>query len=124
MLVVVHNRNIESFLKALFNVETFWCLDVFEIYTAKCRCYFFYCLAEFLWVFLGNLNIENINATINLEKQTFSFHNRFATHSTNVAKTKNGSTITNNSNKISFICIFIYLIRSVLNFQAWICNTR
>ena len=68
MLVVVHHRNVERFLQSLFNIETFGGLDVFKVDATEGRSNLLYCLAEFLRIFLGNFNVEDINATVNLKQ--------------------------------------------------------
>ena len=67
MLVVVHHRNVERFLQSLLNIEAFRSLDVFQIDAAECWGDFLYGLAELLGIFFGHLDIEDIDAAVNLK---------------------------------------------------------
>ena len=93
MLVVVHNRNVESLLQTFFNIEAFWCLDVLKVDTTKSRSDLLYSLTELLWVFLVDLYVKHIDASVNLKQKSLAFHYWLATHGTNVAKAKYCSTI-------------------------------
>ena len=85
MLVVMHNRNIEGALQTLLDIETLWGLDVLQIDTAKGGRNLFDSLAELLRIFLVNLDIEHVDATIDLEQQTFTLHDGLTAHRTDVA---------------------------------------
>ena len=68
MLIIVHDWNIEGFLQTVFDIEAFWCLNIFQIDTTESRSNFFDSIAEFFRVFLVNLYIKNVNTTVNLEQ--------------------------------------------------------
>ena len=130
MLVVVHYRNVESLLQAFFNVEAFRSLDVLKVDAAECRGNLLYSLAELLGIFLVNLNVEHINASVYLKQKSLAFHHWLAAHGTNVTETKHGSTVRNYSNKVAFVSILVHIVRIALYFQAWesyswrICKTK
>ena len=88
MLVVVHDGDVEGFLQALLNVEALRRLDVLQVNTAKSGSDALYGLAELLRVFLVDLDIEDVDAAIDFEEQSFTFHHRLAAHGTNIAQTQ------------------------------------
>ena len=118
MLVVVHNRYVECLLKTFLDIETFRRLDVLKVYTAKCRSNLLYSFAELLRIFLGNLDVEYVDAAIYLEQKSLAFHHRLATHSAYVAQTEHGCTVRDNSYKVAFVGIFVHIVRVLLNFQT------
>ena len=130
MLVVVHYRNVESLLQTFLNVEAFRSLDVLKVDAAECRGNLLYSLAELLGIFLVNLNVEHIDASVYLKQKSLAFHHWLAAHGTNVAETKHGSTVRNYSNKVAFVSILVHIVRIALYFQAWesyswrICKTK
>ena len=93
MLVVVHHRDVERLLQAILDIETLWSLDVFEVDSSECWRNLLNGLAEFHRVFLIDLNVEYIDASINFEKQSLTFHDRLATHGANVAESEHGCTV-------------------------------
>ena len=130
MLVVVHYRNVKSLLQTFLNVEAFRSLDVLKVDAAECRGNLLYSLAELLGIFLVNLNVEHIDASVYLKQKSLAFHHWLAAHGTNVAETKHGSTVRNYSNKVAFVSILVHIVRIALYFQAWesyswrICKTK
>ena len=123
MLVVVHHRDVESLLQTLFYIETLWRLDVLKVNAAECGSNLLNCLAELHGVFLINLNIEDVDAAVYLEKQAFTLHNGLTTHGTNIAQSQHGSTVRDNCNKITLVRIFVGIIGILLNLQTGISHT-
>ena len=119
MLVIVHHWYVKRLLQTVFNIETFRCLDILEVDAAESGCNALYGLAEFLGVFLRHLYVKHINAAINLEKQAFAFHYRFAAHGTDIAQAQHSRAIGNDRYKIALVCILVNAIGFFLNFQAW-----
>ena len=123
MLVVVHHRYVEGFLQALFNVETLRRLNVFEVYATERRGYSLHSLTEFHWVCLVHLYIEDINAAVDLKQQSLALHDGLTAHGTDIAESEHCRTITDNSHKVAFVCVFVHIVRSLLDFQTWICHS-
>ena len=123
MLVVVHHWYVEAFLESLFDIEAFGSLDILEVYTTECGCNLFYCLTEFLWVFLCHFNIKHVYATIDFKKQSLAFHYGFAAQSTYISESEHGSSITDYGHKISLVCISVCIVGVSLNLEAWKRNT-
>ena len=123
MLVIVHHGNIKGTLQTFLNVKTLRSLNIFEVNTAEGWCNLLNSLAELLRILFCHLDVEHIDTTVNLEQQTFTLHNGFSAHRTNVAKTENGCTIGNDSDQIAFICIFISIVWVLLDFKTWIGHT-
>ncbi len=86
MLVVVKNGNFQFFFQGLFNFETLGRFYVFEINSAKCGRNGFYHFDEFFRIFFIHFNVEDIYIGKNFEKQSFTFHHRFAGFGANIAK--------------------------------------
>ena len=68
MLVVMHHRDVESLLQTLFDVEALRSLDVLQVDTTERWSNALYNFTEFFWVFFVNLDIKDIDSTINLEE--------------------------------------------------------
>lgn len=71
MLVIVHDRNVQLFLQALFYLETFRSLYILQVDTAECRCDGLYGFYEFVRIFLVDFDIENVDACIDFKEQAF-----------------------------------------------------
>ena len=119
MLVVMHHRDIEGLLQALFDVEALRRLDILQVDTTESRCNLLNGLAEFLWIFLVDFDIEDIHSTINLEQQSFTFHYWLAAHRTDVAESEHSSSITDHSYQVTLVCVLENFVRILLNLQAW-----
>ena len=123
MLVVVHHRDVESFLKSFLDVEAFRSLDILQIDATEGRCNAFNGLAELFRIFLVDLNVEDVDATIDLEEQSLTLHDGFAAHGTNVAQAQHGSTIADDSYQIALGGIFIRIVWVLLDFQTGVGDT-
>ena len=119
----MHHRDVETLLQALLDIETLRGLDILKVDTAKGRGDALYCLTEFLRVFLIDLDIEDVDATIYLKEEALTLHNRFSGHSTNIAKSQNGCTIRDNSDEITLVGITVSIIGVILNFKTGISHT-
>ena len=118
VLVVVHHRDVESALQALLDIEALRSLDVLKVDTTECRCNLLHGLAEFLRVFFSYFDIENVDTAINLEQQSLTFHHWFTAHCANISQSEHGSTITDHSHKVALVCIFVCVIRVLLDFKT------
>ena len=120
MLVVVHHGNVECALQTLLDVETFGCLDIFEVDASESGGNALHCLTELLWVFFVYLNVEDVYATIYLEEKSLAFHHWFAAHRSDVAKAEYCRSIGDDSYQVALVCIPIGIVWVLLNLQAWI----
>ena len=123
MLVIVHDGYVESTLEPLLNIETFRSFYVLKVYSAERWRNLLYSLAEFLRIFLINLNIEDVDTTINLEQQPLTLHNGFSTHRTYIAQSEYGCAIRYHSYKVSLVGILVDIVGGFLDFQTWICHS-
>ena len=123
MLVVVHHRDIERAFQTFLDVEALRGLDVLEVDAAKSGGDALYGLTELLRVFLVDLDVKDVDATINLEEQTFTLHHGFAAHGTNVAQSQDGGAVGDNGHEIAFIRVFISVVGILLDFQTGVSNT-
>ena len=105
------------------DIETLRGLDVLEVDAAKGGGYALYSLAELLRVFLSDLDVEDVDATIDLEEQSLTLHDGFAAHGTNVAQAQHGSTIADDSYQIALGGIFIRIVWVLLDFQTGVGDT-
>ena len=119
MLVIVHHRDVEGLLQALFDVEALRRLDIFKVDTTESRCNLLNGFAEFLRIFLVDFDVEYIHATINLEQQSFTFHYWLTAHSADVAESEHSSAITNHSYQVTLVCVLVNFVWVLLNLQAW-----
>ena len=119
MLVIMHHRDVEGLLQTLFDVEALRRLDILQVDTTESRCNLLNGLAEFLWIFLIDFDIENIHSTINLEQQSFTFHYWLTAHRADVAKSEHSSTVTDHSYQVTLVCVFVNFVWVLLNLQAW-----
>ena len=124
MLVVVHHRNIKFFFQPAFYFKTFGSLDVFQVDTAERGGNCLDCFDKLVGVFLVHFDIEYIDAGIDFEQQPFSFHNGLSAECAYVAQTENGGSVGDYSYQIAFGCIFICVLRVLLDFEARFCNAR
>ena len=124
MLVVVHHRNIKFFFQPAFYFKTFGSLDVFQVDTAERGGNCLDCFDKLVGVFLVHFDIEYIDAGIDFEQQPFSFHNGLSAERAYVAQTENGGSVGDYSYQIAFGCIFICVLRVLLDFEARFCNAR
>ena len=123
VLVVVHDGDVECALQALFNIETFGSLDVFQVDTAKGRGNTLDGFAELFGVFLVDLDIKDVDTAIDLKEQTLTLHDGLAAHSANVAQSQYGGTVRNNSDQVSLVGISIGVVGILLDFQTRIGHT-
>ena len=121
VLVIVHDRDVKVLLQALLDIEALRCLDVLQVDTTKCRSNTLYGFAEFLRVFLCQFDIEDVDAAINLEKQSLAFHNWLSAHGANVAKTEHGSSVTDYCYQVTLVSILVCVIWVLLNLEAREC---
>ena len=124
VLVIVHDWDIESLFQTLLDVETLRSLDVLQVDTTECRSDFLYGFTELLWIFLIDFNIEDIYTTVNLEKQTFTFHHRLSAHGTDIAKSEHSCTITDNSNQVTLVSILVCIVWVLLDLETWESHAR
>ena len=124
VLVVVHDGNVEGLLQTLLDIETLRSLDVFEVNTTKGGSNALNGLAELLRVFLVDLDIENVDATIDLEEQSLTFHDGLAAHGANIAQTQYCRTVGDNSHEVALVCILIRIVGVLLDFQTGVGDAR
>ena len=118
MLVVMHDGYIQRFLQSFLDIEAFRCFDVLKVDTAEGWSNLLHSFAELLWVFLIYFNIEHVNTTINLKKQSFTFHHGLAAHRTDVTQSEHGGAIADDRDQVTFIGISIRIVGVLLNLQT------
>ena len=123
MLVIVHHRDIELFFQATLYFEALRCFDIFQVDTTEGRSNGLYCFDEFFGIFFVYFNIEYVDAGINFEQKSFTFHYGLTAQCTYVAKTEYGSTVGDYGNQVSFRCIFISILRILFYFEARLRHT-
>ena len=124
VLVVVHDGNVERALQTILNVEAFGSLDVLKVDAAESGGYALDGFAELFGVFLVDLDVEHVNATVYLKQQALAFHDGFAAHGTYIAQTQNGSTIADDGYQITLVGIAVGILRILLNLQTGIGYAR
>ena len=118
MLVVVHHGDVEGALQAVLYIEALGGLDVLKVDAAKGGGNPLHGLAEFLRVFLGHLDVEDVDATVNLEKQSLAFHNGLAAQRADVAQSQHGGAIADHGHKVALVSVLVGVVGVLLNLQA------
>ena len=85
VLIVVEYRNIHPLAQFLFNIETFWRFNVFEVDSAEGRFERSDNFNKFVRVEFINFNVKYINPGEFLKQNALAFHHRFACQRANVA---------------------------------------
>ena len=124
VLVVMHHGDVECALQAVFDVEALRSLDVLKVDTTESGGNLLHGLAELLGILFGHLNIEYIDATVDLEEQSLTFHHGFSAHSTDVAKTEYGGTVRDNGHEVTLVGVLEGSVGILLNFETGECHTR
>src|SRR2546425_2250242 len=109
VLIVMEDRNVEFFFEPVFYLETTWRGNVFQIYSAKAGRDCFHYANDLVRVFCVQTNREGIDAGEFLEEHRLPFHHRHCCRRTNVAQTKHGGSIRNDSYHV-----FLYFQRKGL----------
>src|SRR5690606_40576495 len=71
VLIIMHNGDAQFFFQPAFNLETFGCLNVFEVNTAESRLQTLYNSDKLIHVFRIQLNIENVYISEYFEEKPF-----------------------------------------------------
>ena len=79
---------------------------------------------EFHRVFLVHLDVENVDAAINLEQQPLALHDGLAAHGADVAQAQNGCSVGNDSHQIPLVRIFVDVVGVLLNLQTRVGHAR
>ena len=124
MLVVVYHRYVETFLQTLLNIEAFGRLYVFKVDASERRGNPFHGFAELLRVFLCHFDVKHIDATVNLEEQSFALHDRLSAKCSDVSEAENGCSVAYHGNEITFVRVFVGIVLILLNLKTRIGNTR
>src|SRR5699024_435730 len=85
VLIVVEYWNIHPLAQFLFNIETFWRFNVFEVDAAEGRFKRGDDFNKFVRVEFINFNVKYINPGEFLKQNALAFHHRFACQRANVA---------------------------------------
>ena len=109
MLVVVHYGDRQLLLECLLNVEALGSFDVFQVYPPKGGRKGFDNFDELIGVFFVNLDVEYVNAGIDLEEKSLPLHHRFTGECPYITQSQYGSTIGNHGYEVAFGGKFIGL---------------
>ena len=101
MLIVVKNGNLHSLAEFLFNVETFRCLDVFQVDAAERWLERRDDIDQFVRITLVYFDIKNINTREFLEQYRFAFHDWLRRKGADCTQPKHGSAIGNDADQIA-----------------------
>ena len=118
VLVVMHHGDVKFFLQPAFYLETLRSLDVFQIDAAKRGRNGFHGLNKLVGVFLVDLDVEHVDACINLKQQPFAFHHGLAAHGTDIAQSEHGRAVGNDGHQIALVGIIVCLVRIFFYLEA------
>ena len=117
-------KDVERSLQTLFYIEALGSFDVFQIDTSEGGGDTLYGLAELLWVFLVDLNVEDVDAAVNLKQQAFTFHHGLAAQRTNITKSQHSGTIRDDGYQVTLVGILVSIVCVLLNLKAGIRHSR
>ena len=120
MLVVVHNRYIDTCLDLFLHLKTFRRLYIFQVDAAegglKCNDD----VNQLIGIGLVNLYVEDINASKLFKQSTLSLHDWFGGQRADIAEAKHRGAIGDDGHKVParrhichFIRLFLYQARNV-----------
>ena len=93
MLIVVHYRNIQLFLQALFDVETIGRLDILKVDAPKSWSNRFYGVNEFIRICCIQFKIKHINIREDFKQYALSFHHWLRRLRAYISKTQHRRTV-------------------------------
>ena len=118
VLVVVHHGYVERALQPLFYVEALRSLDVLQVDASEGGCYALHGFAELLGVFLGHLDVEHVDAAVDLEQQSLALHDGLAAHGTYVAQSQHGGAVGDDGHEVAFVGVAVGVVGVFLNLEA------
>ena len=124
MLVVVHHGDVAVLFQTFFDIEALGRLDVLKVDSTKRGSNTLYGLAELHRVGLIDFDVEDVDATIDLEEQSLTLHNGFSCQGTDVAQSEHSRAIGNNGYKVAAIGVTERVIGVLLDFETWKGNAR
>ena len=124
VLVVVHDGDVELGFEPRLNLEALGRLDVLKVYAAEGWGYGLDGLDELVWVFLVDLDVEDVDACEYLEQEALTLHDGLAAHGTDVAETEDCRAVGDDGYKVSFVGIFIRSLGVFLDFEARLSDAR
>jgi hypothetical protein len=124
VLVVVHHRDFHSLFQTAFDLETFRCLDVFEVYSPKAWLQGGNGIHKRVNALPTNFQIHAVHAGKPLKQDGFPLHHRFGRLGTDVSETQHRRTDGNNVNHVCPGGLFKTLDRVGGDLAARLCHTR
>ena len=100
VLVVVEHGNLHALPQRALDKKTFRSLNILQVDAAEGRLEACNDLDKLVWILLGNLDVENVDAGKLFEQACLTLHHRFARKRTDVAETEYRGAITDYSNQI------------------------
>ena len=80
------DRDVENFLQFLFNVKTFWPLDIFKVDPSKSGLKQLDSPNELIRILGIQFDIKNVHIGKAFEQDTFPFHHRFTRQGPDVSQ--------------------------------------
>ena len=120
----MENGDIASLFELLFDLEAARCGDIFKVDPAEAVGDKLYRADELVNVLGIHADRESVNTRKFLEKRAFALHYGHRSSRSDVAKSENGSTVRDNSNKVVSSCKVVGKLRVLFNFKARLRNAR
>src|SRR5271157_5617801 len=124
MLVVVEDRNLHRLFQSLFDVETLWGLDVFEVDSAEGRLEKLAELNDIVGIVAVDLEIKDIHVREAFKEDGLALHDGLAGEGADVAQPENGGSVGDHGDQISAPRVLKGVMRILLNRQAWYSHAR
>ena len=111
VLVIVKNGDVHHFFQLFFDVKAFGSFDIFKVDPPERRLQHLHSFYNVIGVVGIQFNIEDINICESFEEHSFPFHHRLSGERPDIAKSENCGSIRNNTDKVSFCCVFVSVVR-------------
>ena len=118
VLVVVHHGDVAVLLQAFFDIETLGCLDVLKVDATERWGDALHGLAELHGIGFIDLDVEDVNAAIDLEEEALALHDGFASQGSDVAKAKHCGAVGYYGYEIAAVGVTECIIGILLDLKA------
>ena len=118
VLVVVHDGDVELGFQTRLDFEALGGFDVFEIDAAEGGGDGFDDLNEAFGVFLVDLDVVGVDATVDFEEEAFAFHDGFAGQGADVAETEHGGAVGDDGHEVALVGVAIGVLGLLFDFEA------
>ena len=107
VLIVVEDGNLHGLPERLLDVEALRRLDILQVDSPEGRFQDLAGADNFLGIFRGQLDIENVDIGEALEQHALAFHDRFAGHGADIAQAQNRGAVADHRHQVALSGVFV-----------------